>query len=65
MIALDTNILVRYLVCDDLGQAEAAREVLESLSVDSPGYVCREVTVELSGFWNGPTTFLVIKLRQL
>ena len=47
MIALDTNILVRYLVRDDLEQAEAARSVLESLSVDSPGYVCREVTVEL------------------
>ena len=47
MIALDTNILVRYLVRDDLQQAEAARAVLESLSVDSPGYVCREVVVEL------------------
>ena len=47
MIALDTNILVRYLVRDDLEQAEAARVVLESLSVDRPGYVCREVAVEL------------------
>ena len=47
MIALDTNVLVRYLVCDDAEQAEAARSLLESLSVDRPGYVCREVTVEL------------------
>ena len=47
MIALDTNVLARYLVCDDPEQAEAARSLLESLSVDRPGYVCREVTVEL------------------
>ena len=47
MTALDTNVLARYLVCDDPEQAEAARSLLESLSVDRPGYVCREVTVEL------------------
>ena len=47
MIALDTNVLVRYLVRDDAKQAEAARELLESLTADRPGYVCREVTVEL------------------
>ena len=47
MIALDTNVLVRYLVRDDIEQAEAARSLLESLTVDRPGYVCREVTVEI------------------
>ena len=47
MIALDTNVLARYLVGDDAKQAEAARELLESLTADRPGYVCREVTVEL------------------
>ena len=47
MIALDTNVLVRYLVKDDLQQAEAARELLESLTAERPGYVCREVAVEL------------------
>ncbi len=47
MIALDTNVLVRYLVRDDLQQAEAARTLLESLTAERPGYVCREVTVEL------------------
>ena len=47
MIALDTNVLVRYLVRDDLQQAEAARTLLESLTVERPGYVAREVTVEL------------------
>jgi predicted nucleic-acid-binding protein len=47
LIALDTNVLVRYLVHDDVQQAEAARTLLESLTVERPGYVCREVTVEL------------------
>jgi len=47
MIALDTNVLVRYLVHDDMQQAVAARTLLESLTAESPGYVCREVTVEL------------------
>ena len=47
MIALDTNVLVRYLVHDNPQQAEAARALLESLTAISPGFVCREVTVEL------------------
>ena len=48
MIALDTNVLARYLVRDNTEQAEAARSLLESLTADLPGYVCREVTVELA-----------------
>ncbi len=47
MIALDTNVLVRYLVRDDARQAEAARALLEPLTAERPGYVCREVAVEL------------------
>ena len=47
VIALDTNILVRYLVNDDVGQVEAARLLLEGLTTERPGFVCREVTVEL------------------
>lgn len=47
MIAVDTNILVRYLVCDDQRQAEAARTLLESLTAERPGFICREVTLEL------------------
>ena len=43
----DTNVLVRYLVRDDVEQAEAARALLESLTADAPGYICREVAVEL------------------
>ena len=47
MIAIDTNVLLRYLVRDDEQQAQIARKLLESLSVSRPGYVCREVTLEL------------------
>ncbi len=47
MIALDTNVLVRYLVRDDVKQFEVARVLLESLTVECPGYMCREVIVEL------------------
>ena len=48
MIALDTNVLVRYLVNDDPRQAEAARALLAELTSERPGFVCREVAVELS-----------------
>ncbi len=47
MIAVDTNVLVRYLVEDDPEQAQAARTLLYSLSSELPGFVCREVIVEL------------------
>ena len=47
MIALDTNVLVRYLVADDAAQTEAARGLMAELTAERPGFVCREVTVEL------------------
>ncbi len=47
MIALDTNVLVRYLVGDDAGQAETARNLMRQLTPERPGFVCREVAVEL------------------
>ena len=48
MIALDTNVLVRYLVGDGPRQAEAARVLLAGLTAERPGFVCREVAVELA-----------------
>ena len=48
MIALDTNILVRYLVNDNARQAEAARGLLAKFTPERPGFVCREVAVELA-----------------
>ena len=47
MIALDTNVLVRFLVRDNEAQAAAAGTLLSSLTADQPGFVCREVIVEL------------------
>lgn len=48
MIALDTNVLVRYLVNDDAQQAQVARDLLANLTFENPGFICREVIVELS-----------------
>ena len=47
MIALDTNVLVRYLVVDDVHQAAAARTLLEGLTPENQGFICREVAIEL------------------
>lgn len=47
MTAVDTNVLVRYLVRDDAEQAEAARALLEGLTRERPGFVCREAVVEI------------------
>ena len=47
MIGLDTNVLVRFLVQDDPGQAAVARAVMAGLTEDAPGFVCREGIVEL------------------
>lgn len=47
MIALDTNVLVRYLVQDIAHQAEVAERLIDSLTFDNPGFVSREVVVEL------------------
>lgn len=47
MIGLDTNILVRFLVQDDPIQSESARSLLTRCSVKDPGFIGREVLVEL------------------
>lgn len=48
MTALDTNVLMRYLVGDVPEQAEAARVLIDSLTPDEPGYICREVVLEVA-----------------
>jgi len=47
VIALDTNVLVRFLVEDDPGQARSAGEIFDRLTDAAPGFVGREVLVEL------------------
>jgi predicted nucleic-acid-binding protein len=47
MIGLDTNVLVRYLAQDDPKQSPKATRLIESLTVDAPGYVSLVSVVEL------------------
>ena len=47
MIALDTNVLVRFLAQDDDAQFQVAAGLIEGCTSDAPGYVCREVIIEL------------------
>ena len=47
MIALDTNVILRYLVGDDPEQTEAAQALLDGLTPGNPGFVCREVMLEV------------------
>ena len=47
MIALDTNVLVRFLTQDDDAQFQVAADLIEGCTRDVPGYVCREVMIEL------------------
>jgi predicted nucleic-acid-binding protein len=47
MIALDTNVLVRFLARDDPAQAALADRIFGRLTGASPGFVGREVLVEL------------------
>ena len=47
MIALDTNVLVRFLVQDDVEQAKIAGILIDQLTDAAPGLISREVLVEL------------------
>lgn len=47
MIGLDTNVLVRYVAQDDPTQSAKASELIESLSVESPGFITLVSVVEM------------------
>lgn len=47
MIGLDTNVLVRYIMQDDATQSLKAAKLMESLTVDEPGFVSLVSVVEL------------------
>lgn len=47
MIGLDTNVLVRFLVQDDPKQGRAAASLIETCREDAPGFISREVIIEL------------------
>ena len=48
MIGLDTNVLVRYIMQDDARQSALATRLVESLYVESPGFVPLVSVVELA-----------------
>jgi predicted nucleic-acid-binding protein len=47
MIALDTNVLVRFLTQDDPVQGSLARDLIRGRTEQNRGFVAREVLVEL------------------
>lgn len=46
MPSVDSNILLRNAVKDNLVQAETARQFLDQLTPQQPGFICREVIQE-------------------
>lgn len=47
MIGLDTNVLVRYIAQDDPKQSPKATRLIESLTVEDPGFVSVVSLIEL------------------
>lgn len=48
MIGIDTNVLVRYLVQDDVRQSRLASHIIETVcTVKNPAYICTVVLCEL------------------
>ena len=69
MMALDTNVIIRYLVTDVPEQAEAARSLINQLTPDNPGFICREVVIEtawvLERSYRFPRTRIAEALMEL
>ncbi len=47
MIGLDTNVLVRYIMQDEPVQSRQVAELIDALTVESPGFVSLVTLVEL------------------
>jgi predicted nucleic-acid-binding protein len=47
MIGLDSNVLVRYIMQDDVTQSAKASALLDALTVDAPGWLSLVSIVEL------------------
>ena len=63
MIALDTNVLVRYLVQDDPIQSPKATEILDSLSESNRAFISCIVLCET--FWVLKTSYRLSKKELL
>jgi|HubBroStandDraft_5_1064220.scaffolds.fasta_scaffold452580_2 predicted nucleic-acid-binding protein len=47
MIGLDTNVLLRFLLQDDIGQSSRSSALFDSLCPQNPGYISLVTLVEL------------------
>jgi len=47
MVALDTNVLVRYVIQDDKQQSQQVNHVIETLTPDAQGFISCVVLCEL------------------
>ncbi len=70
MIGIDTNVLVRYLVQDDLPQAKSATVLIEgTCTKDDPGFLNHLVLCEtlwvLEGCYDQPKNTLIKTLEQI
>lgn len=48
IFALDTNVLVRYIVQDEPVQAQKATELIETIEADNPAFISAVVMCELN-----------------
>jgi predicted nucleic-acid-binding protein len=62
MIALDTNVLVRYIVQDDPAQAKKATKIIEDLTVASPAFISCIVLCEIN--WVLQTAYKIPKKNR-
>ena len=62
MPALDTNVLVRYLVADDKKQFQSAKILIESASEEAPLFLSLSVVVELEWVLRSLYSFSKAKL---
>jgi predicted nucleic-acid-binding protein len=54
VIGLDTNVLVRYIMQDDVQQSLLASQLMESLTAAEPGFVSMVSVIELGWVLSGP-----------
>ena len=65
MPAIDTNVLIRNIIQDNREQAETARQFLGSLTSNQPGFICREVALELVWVLEKPYRFPRVQIADI
>lgn len=63
MIALDTNVLVRYIVQDNIAQAQKATKAIEALTPDMPAFISCIVLCEIN--WVLKSVYKISKKDRL